>query len=139
MSVLEWTRDPVGQLTKYADLGRICFQDVGRFEDCNQVWAFIGIVLGIACLITLAYIARHFYREYAGYQRVRKRRLAELEVADPEVMKQYVWSGEKALDHGLSQEEVIQRIKDAKAQKRADGGEPRPAGDTALGGGPPPR
>jgi hypothetical protein len=139
MSVLEWTRDPLGQLKRYADLGRICFQDVGRFEDCDRVWAVIGIVLGVVFLLVLAYIARHFYREYAGYQRMRKRRLAELEVADPEVMNQYVWSGEKALDHGLSQEEVIQRIKEAKAQKRADGSEPRTAGDTALGGGPPPR
>jgi len=139
MSVLEWTRDPVGQLKRYADLGRICFQDVGRFEDCDRVWAAIGIVLGIACLLALAYIARHFYREYAGHQRMRKRRLAELEVADAEVMNQYVWSGEKALDHGLSQEEVIRRIKEAKEQKRAQAGDPKPAGDTTLGAGPRPR
>jgi hypothetical protein len=108
MSVLEWTRDPVGQLKKYAELGQICFQDVGRFEECNQVWAAIGIMLGIVCILTPIYIARHFYREYSGYRRVRLRRLAEMEIADPEVMKEYVWSGEKVLDHGLSQQEVIQ-------------------------------
>jgi hypothetical protein len=66
MSLLEWTRDPVGQLKKYAELGKICVEEVGRFDDYDRVWAVIGIVLGVACILTLAYIARHFYREYAG-------------------------------------------------------------------------
>jgi hypothetical protein len=87
---------------------------------------------GLACILTLAYIARHFYREYAGHRRVRQRRLAELEVVDPEVMSEYVWSGEKALEHGLSQEEVLRRIKDAKTKKRA-GGQNKSAGDPTLG------
>jgi hypothetical protein len=133
MSLLGWTRNPIGELKKYTDLGQICFQDVGRFEECNQVWAVVGIVLGIACLLALAFIGRHFYREYSGYQRVRRRRLAEMEIADPEVMNKYVWSGEKALDHGLSQGEVIRRIKEAKAQKRADAASGKSSGDSALG------
>ncbi len=136
MNVLEWTRDPVGHLKKYAELGKICFDDVGRFEECDQVWAVIGIVLGVICILTLVYIARHFYREYSGYRRVRLRRLAELEVAPPEVMNEYVWSGEKGLDSDLSQEEMIQRIKDAKARQRADAAsDNKPAGDPTLGAG----
>jgi hypothetical protein len=108
---------------------------VGRFEECDQVWAVIGIVLGVTCLLILAFIARHFYREYAGYQRVRRRRLAEMEVADPEVMKEYVWSGDKALDTGLSQEEMIRRIKEAKAQKREAASDDKSAGDPTPGAG----
>lgn len=46
MSLLEWRRDPVGQLKKYAELGKICVEEVGRFDDCDRVWAVIGIVLG---------------------------------------------------------------------------------------------
>lgn len=108
------------RLKKYAELTRICFEDVGRFDDCEQVWAGFGIVLGIVALLVLAFIARHFYREYRGYQRVRARKLAELEVAAPEVMGEFTWSGEKSLDTGLSQEEMIRRIKEAKARQRAD-------------------
>jgi len=92
----------------------------------------IAIVLGVACLVALGFIARLFYREYAGHRRVRQRRLAELEVAEPEVMSEYVWSGEKALEHGLSQEEVFRRIKDAKTKQRA-AGQNKPAGDSTLG------
>jgi hypothetical protein len=132
MSLLEWTRDPVGQLKKYAELGKICVEEVGRFDDCDRVWAVIGIVLAVVCLVALGFIARHFYREYAGHRRVRQRRLAELGVADSEVMSEYVWSGEKALEHGLSQEEVLRRIKDAKTKQRA-GGQNKSAGDPALG------
>ena len=134
MTVLEWTRHPVDQLTRYTDLGFICLKDVSRFEECDQVWAIVGVALGIVCIAVLGFIALHFYREYAGYQRVRRQRLAELEVASPEVMNGYVWSGEKALETGLSQEEMIQRIKDAKAQKRLVSTE-KPGGNTTLGAG----
>ena len=136
MNVLEWMRDPVGHLKKYTDLGAICLQDVSRFEDCDQVWAVVGIVLGIICLLTLGFIARHFFREFSAHRRFRAKRLAELEVAPPEVMSEYIWSGEKALDTGLSQAEMIQRIKEAKARKQADAASgDKPAGDPTLGAG----
>lgn len=132
MSVLEWARDPVGHLKKYTDLGAICLQDASRFDDCDQVWAIVGVALGIVCIVVLGFIARHFFREYAAHRRYRAKRLAEMEVASPEVMNEYVWSGEKALDTGLSQKEMIQRIKEAKAQKQAASGG-KPAGDPTLG------
>jgi hypothetical protein len=135
MSLLDWSRDPVGNLKKYGNLAQVCVQDVGRFEECERVWAVIGIVLGVTCLLTLTFIGRHFYREYAGHQRVRRRRLAEMEVADPEVMKEYVWSGDKALETGLSQEEMIRQIKEAKTQKRAAASDTKSAGDPTLGAG----
>ena len=89
MNVLEWTRDPVGHLKKYAELGKICFDDVGRFEECDQVWAAAGIVLGIVCVLALVFVARHFYREYSAHRRAWWRRQAELEVAPAEVMNKY--------------------------------------------------
>jgi len=81
MGLLEWTRDPVGQPQRYAELTKICVGDVSRFEECERVWA-----------------------------------------------------GEKALDHGLTREQVIPRIKEAKAQKRA-AAEDKRAGDPTLGAG----
>jgi hypothetical protein len=75
-------------------------------------------------------IARHFFREYAAHRRARARRLAELEVAPPEGMSQVKRSGGNALDPNLNQDEIVQRIKQAKAQLRA--GE-NSAGDKALG------
>lgn len=134
MTLLQWIRHPVDELTKYTDLGYICLKDASRFEECDLVWAIVGIALAIVCLTVLGFIALHFYREYAGFQRVRRQRLAELEVASPEVMNGYVWSGDKALETGLSQEEMIQRIKDAKAQKRSSSTE-NPGGNTTLGAG----
>ncbi|MEO8008946.1 MAG: hypothetical protein ABI728_10580 [Betaproteobacteria bacterium] len=138
MNVFDWTKNPVADLKKYAELGKICFEDVGRFEECDQVWAAVGIVLAVVFILTLAYIATHFYREYSAYRRVRLRRLAELEFASTDVMNEYQWSGEHALDSGLSHEEIIQRIKQAKARQRGDAAaapDDKRGGNPALGTG----
>lgn len=142
MNVFDWTKDPFVYLKKYAELGKICFEDVGRFDECDQIRAAVGIVLAVVFILTLAYIATHFYREYSAYRRVRLRRLAELEVASADVMKEYQWSGENALDSGLSHEEIIQRIKQAKARQRGDAAsasDEKRGGDSALGTGIRPR
>lgn len=131
MSMMEWVADPVGHVKKYTNLARICFQDVGRFDDCDQVWAIIGIALGIVCLLVLGFVARHFLREHAAYRRFHAKRLAELEVAPPDIMNEYVWAGDSALETGLSQNEMIQRIKDAKAKQRLD--EENKTGSPTLG------
>jgi hypothetical protein len=138
MNGFDWTKDPIAYLKKYAELGKICFEDVGRFEECDHVWAAVGIVLGVVCVLTLVFIARHFYREYSAYRRAWLRRQAELEVAPPDVMNEYKWSGENALDPSLSHEEIIQRIKEAKARQRGDAAsasDNKPSGDPALGAG----
>jgi hypothetical protein len=138
MSVLDWTTHPFANLKKYAELGKVCFEDVGRFEECDHVWAIARIVLGVICVLALAYIATHFYREYSAHRRVWLRRQAELEVAPPDVMNKYKWSGENALEPGPSHEEIIQRIKEAKALRRGDAAsasDDRPGGDPALGAG----
>ena len=129
--MMEWVADPIGHVKKYTNLAQICFQDVGRFDDCDQVWALIGIALGIVCLLVLGFVARHFLREYAAYRRFRAKRLAELEVAPPDIMNEYVWEGDNALETGLSQNEMIQRIKHAKAKQRLE--EENNAGSPALG------
>jgi hypothetical protein len=136
MSWLDWTKGAIADLKRYAELGRICFGDVGRFEECDQIWAGVGIVLGVVCLLTLLYVARHFYREYSAHRRAWQRRQAELEVAPSEVMNEVKWSGEKALDSDLSHAEIIQRIKDAKVRQRGEAtseSDSKPGGDPALG------
>jgi hypothetical protein len=53
-------------------------------------------------------------------------------------MNEYKWSGENAPESGLSHEEIIQRIKEAKARQRGDAApasDDRPGGDPALGAG----
>ena len=89
MSGFDWARDLFAYLKKYAELGKICFDDVGRFDECDQVWAIAGIVLGIVCILALAFVATHFYREYSAHRRVWRRRQAELEVASPDIMNEY--------------------------------------------------
>ena len=54
MSGFDWAKDLFAYLKKYAELGKICFDDVGRFDDCDYVWAAVGIVLGIVCVLALA-------------------------------------------------------------------------------------
>ena len=102
MNGLDWTKDLFAYLKRYAELGKICFNDVGRFEECDRIWAGVGIVLGVVCVLTLLYVARHFYREYSAHRRAWRRRQAELEIAPSEVMNEYKWSGENGLDPGLS-------------------------------------
>ena len=98
MNGFDWIQDAFGYLKKYAELGKLCFEDVGRFEECNHVWATVGSVLGVIGVMTLVFIATHFYREYSAYRRAWRRRQAELEVASPDVMNEYKWSGENALE-----------------------------------------
>ena len=131
MAVFDWIWDVWRYLTRLAGLGRYCFQDVGRFDECESLWLAVGIVLAIVCVLTLAFIAWHFLREYVAHRRAWARRQAELEVAPPEVMEQVRWTGDNALDPNLSQEEIIQRIKQAKAQLRS--GEASAPGDKAGG------
>ena len=134
MAAVEWIKEIWAYLAKLAGLAQYCFKDVGRFDECDSLWATIGIGFAIVCVLTLAYIARHFYREYSAHRLAWAKRQAELEVASPDVMQQVMWTGDKALDTGLSQEEMIQRIKEAKAQRRAgEASGDKPAGDKALG------
>ena len=109
---------------------------MGRFQECESFWAAVGIVLTVVCVLTLLFIARHFFREYFAHRRAWAKRQAELAVAPPEIMEQVKWTGDNALDPNLSQEEVIQRIKEAKARLRTgeateSGG--KTGGDKALG------
>ncbi len=136
MSALDWAANILVHLKKYAELGKICVQDVGRFEECAQVWTVIGIVLGVVCVAALLYIGRHFYREYAAYRRVRRKRMEEMQVAPPEVMNEFVWSGDNMPGDELTQEQIIQRIKEAKARLHANtAAKEKPAGDPTLGSG----
>ena len=138
MNGFDWIKDPFAHLKRYVELGRICFDDVGRFDECDQVWAAVGIVLGIVCVLILVIVARHFYREYSAHRRAWRRRQAELEVAPVEVMNKYKWSGDIGLDPGLSREEIIQRIKEAKVRQRGDAAsesDDKPDGDPVLGTG----
>ena len=131
MAVFDWIWNVWRYLTRLAGLGRYCFKDVGRFDECESFWAAVGIVLAIGGVLTLVFIARHFFREYSAHRRAWVRRQAELAVAPAEVMEQVKWTGDNALDPNLSQEEIIQRIKQAKAQLRS--GEASAPGDKAGG------
>ena len=132
MTLLDWLRDPVGHLKKYADLGVMCFKEVGRFDDCDQVWIIFGMVAGLVCIVVLAFIVRHFYRDYAAHQRYRKKKLAELEVAPEDIMKEHIWNDDKLVDPTLSQDQIIQRIKTAKMLQRMNDGN-KPGGNADLG------
>ena len=58
-----------------------------RSRKCKSDWLAVGIVLATACVLTLTFIAWHFFREYLAHRRAWARRQAELEVAPPEVME----------------------------------------------------
>jgi hypothetical protein len=131
MAVFDWIWNVWRYLTRLADLGKYCFQDVNRFDECEPFWEAIGIALAIVCVLTLMFIARHFFRAYSVHRRAWARRQAELAVAPAEVMEQVKWTGDNALDPNLSQEEVIQRIKQAKSRLRT--GEASATGDKAGG------
>ena len=135
MNLLQWLHDPLGHLKKYVDLGVICFNEVGRFDDCDQVWAIYGTVIGLVGVIGLAFVARHVYREYSAHQRYRKKKLLELEIAPTDVMKEHTWNDDKLVDPSLSQEEIVRRIKYAKASQRMSDSN-QPTGNPEMGIGP---
>jgi hypothetical protein len=135
MSSQMWLHDPVGQLKKYFDLGVMCFNEVGRFDDCDQVWTLFGAVAALICLVGLALVAKHIYRDYAAHQRYRRKKILELEVAPAEIMKERTWNDEKLVDPTITQDEIVRRIKEAKARQRA-GDSNQPTGNPDMGIGP---
>ncbi|MEO8005038.1 MAG: hypothetical protein ABI771_09050 [Betaproteobacteria bacterium] len=135
MNLQAWLHDPVGHLKKYFDLGVICFNEVGRFDDCDQVWVIFGTFAGLICIIGLAFVVRHIYRDYAAHQRYRKKKLLELEIAPIDVMKEHTWNDDKLVDPTLSQDEIVRRIKYAKASQRMSDSS-RPTGNPEMGIGP---
>ncbi len=135
MSLQTWLQEPVGHLKKYFDLGVICFNEVGRFDDCDQVWVIFGSIAGFICFIGLGFVAKHIYRDYAAHQRYRKKKLLELEVAPTEIMKEHTWNDDKLVDPTLSQGEIIRRIKEAKGRQRGSNST-QPTGNPEMGIGP---
>jgi hypothetical protein len=134
MIVFDWITGTWKHLGQLAELGGLCFSDVGRFDECDSFWAAVAIGLAIVGSLILAFIGRHLLREYAAHRRAWARRQAELEVAPAEVMNRVKWTGENALDTNLSQGEIIERIKQAKAQLRnQDASGNKTGGDKALG------
>ncbi|MEQ1881001.1 MAG: hypothetical protein ABL878_08520 [Burkholderiales bacterium] len=118
MNSSDWVSNLWQQVIWYAGLGRYCIADAGRFDECEMVWAVIGAAIGIIGVVTLFYIGRHFLRERAAFRRAWEKKQAELAVAPPEIIAQAKWSGDSVLGADMSQEEMIRRIKEAKAQKK---------------------
>jgi hypothetical protein len=118
MNTPEWVSNFWQQVIWYAKLGRYCVEDAGRFDECERVWAVIGAAIGIIGVVTLFYIVRHFLRERAAFRRAWEKKQAELAVASPEIIAQSKWTGDSVVGADMSQEEMIRRIKEAKAQKK---------------------
>ena len=133
MAAVDWFKGVWAYLVKLAGLGQYCFEDVGKFDECESMWMGIGVLLAIVCVLALAFIARHFSRAYFAHRRAWAKRQAELEVATPEVMAQAKWTGENAIDASVSQEEMIRRIRQAKERLKSGDASDKPGGDKALG------
>jgi hypothetical protein len=69
MNGFDWIKDAPASMKRYAEFDRICFEDVGRFEEYDRVWAAVGTVLGVVGVLTLVSIATHFCRDYSAYRR----------------------------------------------------------------------
>jgi hypothetical protein len=136
MAAFGWIKSVWEHLNWVFGLGRYCFSDVGRFDECEFFWQEIGIALAIICVVTLTFIGRHVLRAYRAHRRAWAKRQGELVVAPREVMEQAKWQDNSGLDSDLSQEELVQRIKDAKSQlhaRNASGPDNTSSGDKALG------
>ena len=126
----DWSKDPLHWIQWYAGLSKECLKDAGRFDECNMVWVAIGILLAVICIAGLLAVTVHFLRERAAHRRAWRRRLAEGEVAAPEVMDKHRWQAEGAADAGLSKKEIARQIREAKIRKRFENA---PAADTSKG------
>jgi hypothetical protein len=135
VKVVDWAQEAWLFISRMLTRGRYCFDNVTAFDECQSFWIIViagFIVLGILGFVL---VGRQVLRDYLKYRRVLKRREVELEVAAPEVMDQARWTGDKTLDPGLTQSEMIRRIKAEKDRLKATspGSKDQPKGDPNLG------
>lgn len=105
-------------IARFAAHARQCMAQPLGFPDCNEFWGvtfLVGItVLGIGAI-------KLIYRSYGSWrdeQRAVEEIIGGKRVASPEVMEQFRWKGDKALDTGMSYEQIVGSIKDEAAKRK---------------------
>lgn len=95
-----------------------CMDHPLGYPDCNQLWG--GVFMLVLCVAGILAI-KLIYRNFVGW-RAEQRAIQEIiegkRVASPEVMEQFKWKGDKALESGLSYEEMIARAKEETAKRK---------------------
>ena len=88
------------------------------YPDCNELWG--GVFLLGLCVIGILAI-KLIYRNYWSW-RAEQRAVREIiegqRVASPEVMEQFRWKADKALETNLSYEEMVGKIKKETAKRK---------------------
>jgi|APDOM4702015248_1054824.scaffolds.fasta_scaffold190372_2 hypothetical protein len=96
-----------------------CMAQEFGFPDCNELWG--GLFLVVVCTVGLI-VLRFIYRSYGSW-RAEQRAVEELiesqRVASPEVMRQFQWAADKAMETDLSYEQMVEKIK-GETSKRKD-------------------
>ena len=94
------------------DYARMCMDQPLGFPDCNELWGSVFLVT--ICVVGIVAI-KLIYRNYGSWrdeQRAVEEIIGGKRVASPEVMEQFKWKGDKALDTDLSYEQVVGKIKE---------------------------
>ncbi len=95
-----------------------CMAQPLGYPDCNELWG--GFFLIAICVIGLLAI-KLIYRNYGSW-RAEQHAVREIiegkRVASPEVMEQFKWKADKALETDLSYEQMVGKIKEETAKRK---------------------
>lgn len=119
MNLLEWLRDPASHLQKYFELGVNCFHDFTRFDGCGPLWADLRFCVGLICVILIALVVKHLLLDFLTHRRQLRNKLTGREIATADIIKKRRWNDGRQANPILGQKELIQRIRNAKASRRA--------------------
>jgi hypothetical protein len=118
MNLLEWLRDPASHLKNYFELSVNCFHDFTRFDGCGQLWANFRFCVCLVCVTLLVLMVKHLCLDYLAHRRQIKRGLSALHMDSADALKRR-WNDVNLASPILGQKEMIKRIKNAKASRRA--------------------
>lgn len=103
---------------RFASFARQCMAQPLGFPDCNGFWGGLFLVTIVAFGIVAIKLIYRSYGNWRDEQRAIEEIIGGKRVASPEVMEQYKWRGDKALDTGMSYDQLVDTIKEEAAKRK---------------------
>lgn len=98
---------------------RYCLADATSAAVCDPFWKMLTLTGLILLLLVVLVVSYKLMRIQLEYLRNQKRLDAQKAIADPEVMKQHVWTADNVAED-ISQEELAALIRKNKANTRTE-------------------
>lgn len=97
---------------------RHCMAQPLATPDCNEFWGVTFLVGVVVVGIGMIKIIYRSYGTWRDEQRAVEEIIGGKRVATPEVMEQFRWKGDKALESGMSYDQIVDTIKEETAKRK---------------------